>query len=168
MSNTLTVSDRHTALPSGQTEGTLVIPFFNFDEDWKIVPSSNQGEIVLKNVRYPLDEPMTIRVSISEIKDIYKGSTIDASAKIPARAGIAVFAEYRATGVMADSNDPSFRGLVPLVHSHRFVVPSAQGVDGTMILSEMARSMGMFFNASESGATADRINELVHGVLSPL
>lgn len=149
---------------SGVTSLTLPISVVNFGKDFR-VKSDEPGEAILTNLTSPIDRPEKFRFAMSDIKDIYKNSGIDANLYSPSRRGVSVLVQLTDTYSVSDSVDTKYDVALPMEAHLVIKVPSNELITSQMIQDFVGRlTSGLF----ESGVVnTNRIKSLFRGSLIP-
>lgn len=149
---------------SGVTSLTLPISVVNFGKDFR-VKSDEPGEAILTNLTSPIDRPEKFRFAMSDIKDIYKNSGIDANLYSPSRRGVSVLVQLTDTYTVSDSTDTKYDVALPMEAHLVIKVPSNELISSQMIQDFVGRLTNGLF---ESGAVnTNRIKSLFRGSLIP-
>lgn len=149
---------------SGVTSLTLPISVVNFGKDFR-VKSDEPGEAILTNLTSPIDRPEKFRFAMSDIKDIYKNSGIDANLYSPSRRGVSVLVQLTDTYTVSDSTDTNYDVALPMEAHLVIKVPSNELISSQMIQDFVGRLTNGLF---ESGAVnTNRIKSLFRGSLIP-
>lgn len=136
----------------------------NWGADFR-VKMQDSASIVLTNMTSPIDKPETFRLSVSPIKDTYKGSVIDPGMYGPYRKGVALLCDLKSVFTVTDdvlgtSYDEAVRVYTVIqVSNNPLITPD-------MIEDQIGRSLAGIY---ESGsATTGRIAALLRGSLRPI
>lgn len=149
---------------SGVTSLTLPMSVVNFGKDFR-VKSDEPGEAILTNLTSPIDRPEKFRFAMSDIKDIYKNSGIDANLYSPSRRGVSVLVQLTDTYTVSDSTDTKYDVALPMEAHLVIKVPSNELITSQMIQDFVGRLTNGLF---ESGAVnTNRIKSLFRGSLIP-
>lgn len=149
---------------SGVTSLTLPMSVVNFGKDFR-VKSDEPGEAILTNLTSPIDRPEKFRFAMSDIKDIYKNSGIDANLYSPSRRGVSVLVQLTDTYTVSDSTDTKYDVALPMEAHLVIKVPSNELISSQMIQDFVGRLTNGLF---ESGAVnTNRIKSLFRGSLIP-
>lgn len=149
---------------NGVTSLTLPISVVNFGKDFR-VKSDEPGEAILTNLTSPIDRPEKFRFAMSDIKDIYKNSGIDANLYSPSRRGVSVLVQLTDTYTVSDSTDTKYDVALPMEAHLVIKVPSNELITSQMIQDFVGRLTNGLF---ESGAVnTNRIKSLFRGSLIP-
>lgn len=149
---------------SGVTSLTLPMSVVNFGKDFR-VKSDEPGEAILTNLTSPIDRPERFRFAMSDIKDIYKNSGIDANLYSPSRRGVSVLVQLTDTYTVSDSTDTKYDVALPMEAHLVIKVPSNELITSQMIQDFVGRLTNGLF---ESGVVnTDRIKSLFRGSLIP-
>lgn len=146
------------------TAKSLSRPDLSYTADFR-VRNEVPGETILVNLSSPIDRPETVRFGYSEIKDVYKNTSIDPSVMAPTRKGVQVLAQVNDIYSLTDSADPSYRVDLP-VSAHIIVkVPACEYITPDMVQSLVARTVASLYDTGTT--TSTKISQLLKGALTP-
>lgn len=129
------------------------------------VRQDEPGEAILVNLTSPIDRTETIRYGYSEIKDVYKNTSIDASVMAPSKKGVQVLAQVNDTFSLTDSVDPTYRVDLP-VSAHIIVkIPACEYITPAMVETLVARAAASLYDTGAT--TTTKISQLLKGSLVP-
>lgn len=143
--------------------GTLNIPFTqNYAEEYRLL-SDSPGEVVMTNVDALIDQPATVRVSQRKVQNVYANSDVDASAYPAVKAGTATLVERREIWAEIDSEDATYRKLLPVKCGITLTVPQNGTIDASMVSDLVLRTLQALFESGDTSTAG--LNALLHGVL---
>lgn len=146
------------------TAKTLSRPDLSYTTDF-CVKSEVVGETILANLTSPLDRPETLRYGYSEIKDVYKSTTIDPSVMAPSKKGVQILVQVNDIFSLTDSVDASYRVDLP-VSAHLIVkVPACEYITPDQIQTLAARTVAMLYDTGST--TSAKIAKLAKGAVTP-
>lgn len=150
--------------PGSSATYNVARPALNFKTDFAVAAES-EGKTTLINLTTPVDQSESVRFQISDVKDIYSGTSIDPSVYAASRAGISLLVQDNVTLRVTDSTDPGFQQDIPL--SAHLVIKTAksQYVTAEVVQNEILRLLSMFYGTGSE--TTDRINALMRGSMTP-
>lgn len=156
----------HTDTPvDGVTALTLDRAILNYDADFRVKSNDAGKEVVLTNLTSPIDRPEKIRISFSEITNVYNGSGVDPSVSAPTKRGVSLLIQLTNVMSVSDSVDPDYRIDLPLSAHLVVKVPSSEHVTGAVIEDLIGRLLsGLFDTGSTSTA---RLESILRGSLLP-
>lgn len=135
----------------------------NFKADYRIL-SASPTELILTNVTGPADRPERLRYAITNIANVYAGSTIDPQYQSPSKQGISLVAQHNATLMVSDPTI-GFCQYLPYQAHTVLRIPLSAYITPLLTASLLARQASMFF---ETGLVdSGRINALTRGILRP-
>lgn len=144
---------------------TVSIPDLDYKSDFAVT-SDTATEVVLVNTTSPIDRAESLRFAISNIKDVYNGSDIDAGVQAASHRGVSLVCQISDTYSYYDPTDPN-KTRVDLPVSAHIVVKAPKssfiGADDYLAIAQRAFA-GLF---STGSVTSDRLVELLKGALDP-
>lgn len=149
---------------SGVTSLELDRGLLNFGADWR-VKTDSPGEVIISNLTSPVDRPERIRVSQSDVSNIYTGTDIDPSVYAPSRRGTSVLCQITETFSVTDTVDADYRIDLP-VSAHLVIkVPNNENLTAAMVQTTIGRLIsGIYDTGSE---TTVRLAAILRGSLKP-
>lgn len=163
MSKSVQLNRTDTAV-SGVTSLALPVAVLNWKADWR-VKENEPSEVILTNLSSPVDRPERFRVGMSDIKDIYRNSGIDATLFAPSRRGVSVLCQLVDTWSITDDSDSSYEVALPVEAHVVLKLPANELITADMIKAFLGRMCSGLF---ETGSIAsDRIKAIVRGSLLP-
>lgn len=146
------------------TPKSLSRPDLSYAADFR-VKSDEPGESILVNLTSPLDRTETVRFGYSEVKDVYKNTTIDASVMAPSRKGVQILVQVNDIYSLTDSADASYRVDLP-VSAHLVVkIPACEYITPDMVQALAARAVSTLYDTG--AVTTVKISQLLKGSLVP-
>lgn len=146
------------------TTKNVAIPTLSWAVDYK-TKVDTPDEVVLTNVTSPLDRPETIRFGYTEVKDVYKNTSIDASVYAPTKRGVQLLAQINDVYSVTDSVDAEYRVDLP-VQAHMVIkVPASEVITADVVKELVLRSVASFFNTAD--VTSEKIAAMIRGSLRP-
>lgn len=143
---------------------SLARPDLSYAADFR-VKSNEPAEVILVNLTSPIDRPETVRLGYTEVKDVYKNTSIDPSVMAPSKKGIQILAQVNDTFSLTDSVDPTYRVDLP-VSAHIIVkIPCCEYITPLQVDQLVSRAVSSLF---DTGAITDtRISQMLKGSLVP-
>lgn len=136
----------------------------NYPLDWKC-QTVNANEIVVTNLKAPMDRPETIRISWSEKTNVYQNSGVDPSVRPPCQKGISFVIAHKRVLSCTDSVVPEFRQDVPVSVHCVVTIPAYDLLTADMLQVEIGRMLSAFFNTGL--VTTERLSALMRGAVMP-
>lgn len=146
---------------AGVTKPVLTIPVLNYDADFRL-KSTTANEVSMVNTTTSLDEDETIRLSVSEINDIYKNTGISADIISNTRQGYSLLVQVVRTVKVTDPNNSAFSSYLPLSAHMVIKIPKAEGVTNDVVQDLITRTIGAFYDNGAIKALA-----MLKGAISP-
>ena len=148
----------------GVTSLELDRGLLNFGADWR-VKTDSPGEVIISNLTSPVDRPERIRVSQSDVSNIYTGTDIDPSVYAPSRRGTSVLCQITETFSVTDTVYADYRIDLP-VSAHLVIkVPNNENLTAAMVQTTIGRLIsGIYDTGSE---TTVRLAAILRGSLKP-
>lgn len=149
---------------SGVTTNPIELGLVNFAADWR-VESQATNEVVLVNITSPIGIPEKIRIAISTIPTIYKGTDIEPTVRNSQIKGLRILVQRTDYGILTDSTDPTYLAYEPLQVHTVIQVPYIGELTSTIVEAAFRRTLSALY---ETGThTAARFTNLLRGVLLP-
>lgn len=162
---TRAISPGYTDTPiEGVTSISTYSPPLNLAADFR-VQSQSPSEVVLINTTTPVDQPETFRFSQKLRQDVYAGTGIEASAKLPSSVGYQQLIELRQVHAITDSADVTLRKLAPIRVGIAIDVPRDVTINHAAVLNMVKRAISGLYD--QGVGTSSRVNDLLHGVQKP-
>lgn len=149
---------------SGVTSLSMPLSVLNFPADFR-VKSEQPQEVVLTNLTCPTDRPERIRLAISDVADIYRGSAIDANLYTPSRKGVSLVCAITDVLNMSDSSDTTYQAAVPISAHIVIKIPNNSLITGTVVKTLVGRLCDTLF--STGVVDTARLDALIRGSLKP-
>jgi len=147
---------------SPATNRTAITPdAINWGADYRVV-TEKPGEVVLTNIKTPIDNPEVIRVAWSEIADVFKGTKVTAEPGQMTK-GLSLLAQVNCVGINSETFGDT---LYPLSAHLVLKVPYGMYVDSSDLMSVVTRLLGALYETKDAAPT-DRVDALLRGVLTP-
>lgn len=153
---------------------TITLGRPNFGKDWRLENEVNnmnndkikQKYVDIRNLRSPIDAPESVRFSMKLVDDIYKKSSIEATARLQTASGFNVMAQLNETVKFTSSEDPFKVQMAPITARLVLEGPNSPLITPTHLKWIIERLVSLFFETGDGGT--DRINALVQGILLPV
>lgn len=163
MSKVLTTNYVDTPIP-GVTGLNLARGLVNFGADFKVKKDS-PDEVILTNLTCPVIYPEKIRFSVSDVNNVYTGSSIEPSLFAPTKRGTSILCQVVETWKVTDSTDPSYEVALPVSAHLVLKVPNNEMITPAAVQTLVGRLISGLF---ETGATnTTRLSALLRGSLKP-
>jgi len=163
MSKVLTTNYVDTPI-SGVTELNLKRGLVNFGADFKVKKDSPE-EVILTNLTCPVIYPEKIRFSVSDVNNVYTGSSIEPSLFAPTKRGISVLCQVVETWKVTDTVDPSYEVALPVSAHLVLKVPNNEMVTPAAVQTLIGRLISGLFETGKTDST--RLSALLRGSLKP-
>jgi len=167
MSYTIPNTDTATS-PATGARSFVPVPT-NYSADWRVVSESG-NEVVLSNLLSPIDKPELLRVSFSEIPDVFKGSKVTppASGAIESigqtRKGCSILIQLTGQGTDGSSGvDISYPWSAHMV----LKVPYGPSPTYANVSTMICRLLGHLYGTKET-TIQSRMEALLRGSLAPI
>lgn len=163
MAKTLSVNYTDTAIP-GVSSLSLNRGLVNYAADFK-VKSDEPGEVILTNLTSPVVYPEKIRISVSDVSNVYTGSSIEPSLFSPTKRGTSLLVQLTEVWKVSDTVDPNLEIALP-VSAHLVIkVPNHELVTPAAVETLLGRLVsGLYETGSQ---TTTRLTALLRGSLKP-
>lgn len=150
---------------TGATDKSVTLPATNF-ADWAL-DETNVDTITLSNSVDALDTPETMKVTIQNVKNIYKNSDIPHDAGIPA-SGVRMVVSVHGTWTESDDSDTSLpKHYAPVACSVTVVVPKWASVKSKAVIDLIGRAVSGYFETDDSVSNCSRISKMLRGIERP-
>lgn len=163
MTKQISVNYTDTAIPnvsSLKLERGLV----NFGADFK-VKSDEPGEAIVTNLKSPLVYPERFRFSVSDVGNVYAGSSIEPSLYAPTKRGTSLLVQLTEIWKVTDSVDSSLEMALP-VSAHLVIkVPNNDLVSPVLVEELVGRLISGLYETGDTSTT--RISAMLRGSLKP-
>lgn len=163
MPKTTSVGYTDTA-PAGGATKSLTRPNLNYNADFAKMEDS-ENKCILTNLTSPYDQPETMRFELSDIKNIYNGTSIDPSVYAASRAGISLICQVNDILRVTDTADSTYQVDLPVSAHIVIKMPKSQYITATDIENVVARCVASLYDTDSTGAS--RIDALVRGSMVP-
>lgn len=163
MSKSLSMNFTDTAIPD---VSTLDFPrgLVNYGADFR-VKSDEPTEAIITNLTSPTVFPERIRFSVSDVSNIYQGTSIEPSLYAPTKRGVSVLVQVTENWTVTDSSDATYQVALP-VSAHLVIkVPNHELVTPAAVQTLVGRLVSCLYETGDEGTT--RIGSLLRGSLLP-
>jgi hypothetical protein len=147
---------------SGFTSLPLTAPAVNYSEDYRIL-SEGPAEVILTNVKSPVDQPSTFRFAQRANKNVYAGLGVDPSAYLPIQQGTDTVVQVKELWSETDADDSTYRKLIPASCGITLSLPAYGSITEAQALALVLRTVAGLFEQKSSDGTG--IAALLRGVL---
>lgn len=163
MTKVLSVGYTDTAIP-GVTSLDFARGLVNYKADFK-VKSDEPGEVVLTNLTSPVVYPERMRISVSDVANVYTGSSIEPSLYAPTKRGVSLLCQLTEVLKVTDSAVPAMEIALP-VSAHLVIkVPNHEMITPAVIETLVGRLISGLYETGSS--TPSRLTALLRGSLKP-
>lgn len=137
----------------------------NLGTDFRVKSENAGKEVVLTNITSPADRPEKIRISYSDVANIYSGTGIEASVLAPTKRGASVLVQLTDVVCVTDSVDPTYRIDLPLSVHTVLKYPVSEHINAADIQKSLSRLLSALFDSGST--TATRLESILRGSLTP-
>lgn len=162
MAKTLSVNYTDTAIP-GVTSLNFARGLVNYG-DFK-VKSDQPNEVVLTNLTSPVVYPERFRISVSDVGNVYTGSSIEPSLFAPTKRGTSLLVQLTEIWKVTDSADPSLEQALPVSAHIVIKVPNHELVTPAAVQTLLGRLISGLYETGTTDTT--RLTALLRGSLKP-
>lgn len=149
---------------TSETDFTVSAAGLDYGTNFR-VKGEEPGEVVLTNLTSPRDRVETLRFGFSEVKDVYKNTSIDQSVQAASKAGVQILSGVYDTYSLTDDTDAGYRVDLP-VSAHLVVkIPNSEYIAASDVLELVMRAVGGLFEGETAATT--RIESMLRGSLKP-
>lgn len=165
MTKTVVLLNANDTVPSGGSATMSVeVDNLNWSTDWAKT-TNVAGNSVLTLVSAPPDQPQTARVGLTQVANVYTGTSVDPSYQLPFKRGVSAVAQLNAVYRVTDS-DPSILPIDLPVSAHIVLrVPLSSLLTNDHMLAVIARTIPLLFDTSDTSSA--RIGKVLRGALLP-
>lgn len=163
MTKTLSGNYTDTAI-SGVSSLNFQRGLVNFGADFKI-KSDKPDEVWLTNLTSPVIYPERYRISVSDVKNIYSGSSIEPSLHAPTRTGTSLLVQLTEIQKVTDTEDTSYEVALPFSAHIVIKVPNNELVTPAVIETFVGRLISGLYETGDTGTT--RLAAMLRGSLKP-
>lgn len=163
MAKALSVNYTDTAIP-GVESLKLERGLVNYAADFK-VKSDEPGEVILTNLTSPVVYPERMRISSSDVANIYAGSSIEPSLFAPTKRGTSLLVQLTENWKVTDTADPNYEIALP-VSAHLVIkVPNHELITPAAVQTLVGRLISGLYETGSQDTT--RLTALLRGSLKP-
>lgn len=163
MAKQISVNYTDTAI-SGVSSLNFQRGLVNYGADFK-VKSDQPGEVIMTNLTSPVVYPEKIRISVSDVANVYTGSSIEPSLYAPTKRGTSLLVQLTEIWKVTDTADPSFEAALPVSAHIVIKVPNHELVTPAAVETLVGRLVSGLY---ETGSTTHtRMTALLRGSLKP-
>lgn len=149
---------------SGVTSLNFARGLVNYKADWR-VKNQAADEAKLINITSPVPYPETMRISVSDVADVYKNSGVEIAAQGPTKRGKSILVQLNENWTVTDSTDPTFSNTLP-VQAHMVIkVPNSDVITPDMVLALVGRVVSGLYETGSVSPT--RLAAMLRGSLLP-
>lgn len=163
MTKQLSMNFTDTAI-SGVTSLTFPRGLVNFKADWK-VKQNEPDSAILTNLTSPVVYPERMKISASDVNNVYSGSSVEPSLYAPTKKGRSILVQVNEIWKVTDTTDATLEVALP-VQCHLVVkVPNHELVTPATIQTLIGRAVSGLFETGSADTT--RIGSLLRGSILP-
>lgn len=149
---------------SGVTTLTFPRGLVNFKADWR-VKQDEPDEAILTNLSSPVVYPERMRISGSDVANVYSGSSVEPSLYAPTKKGRSILVQVNEIWKVTDTADATYEVALP-VQCHLVIkVPNHELVTPAAIQTLIGRAVSGLFETGSTDTT--RVGSLLRGSLLP-
>jgi hypothetical protein len=150
---------------TSQITKAISIPSLVWSTDWAV---TNRGtsDCKLANLTTPLDATETVLTEVSNIRDIYANSGIDRSMWATSHQGRRIHRQININLIVTDTNDPSYRVVLPFPATVQLRAPVHPLIDSTICEAVLARAVATFYEESDTSVKG-HFGRLLFGATVP-
>lgn len=163
MTKALSVNYTDTPI-SGVSALNLERGLVNYGADFKVV-SDKPGEVILTNLTSPVVYPERYRISVSDVKNIYNGSSIEPSLYSPTKKGTSLLVQLTEILKVTDTAVPEMEIALPVSAHIVIKVPNHELVTPSVVEVLVGRLISGLYETGDEGTT--RMTALLRGSLKP-
>lgn len=163
MAKALSVNYTDTAI-SGVSSLSFSRGLVNFGADF-VVKSDEPGEVILTNLTSPVVYPEKMRISSSEVANVYNGSSIEPSLYAPTKRGTSLLVQLSEVWKVTDTVDASIEAALPVTAHLVIKVPNHELVTPAAVQTLVGRLISGLYETGDLSTT--RLTALLRGSLKP-
>lgn len=150
---------------SGVTELDFPRGLLNFEEDFRIKTVMNGKEVVVTNITSPSDRPENLRMSYSEVANVYTGTGVEPSVFASTRKGVSILVQVTEIWSVTDDADADYRIDLPVSAHLVLKIPYSEYVTGARLQTLVGRLVSGLFDTGVT--TTTRLEAILRGSLTP-
>lgn len=127
------------------------------------IDTKSANEVHLVDTTQGMETPMQIRYSISDVANIYSGTSIDPSVYAPIRRGKSLLAQMTLTAKVTDNADPSYMVLLPISMHCVIKVPQSDYLTTDHIENILKHLIDTLYDSTGTF----KVGSLLRGALKP-
>lgn len=149
----------------GVTSLNFTRGLLNFEKDFRVKSDTAGQEVIITNLTCPIDRPEKIRLSYSDVANIYNGTGVEASVCSPTKRGVSILAQLTEVISITDSADPDYRIDLPVSYHLVIKVPTSDQLSAVDIQTGLGRLLSGLYNTGSLDTT--RLEAILRGSLRP-
>lgn len=161
-----TISFQPFTLPEGETDFQIYVNRFDFENEFVELDSGSNGTAILSALNASIDRPVTGRISVRDVKNVYSGTTVDPAYQSMSRAGLDVVVEWKEIASVVDSDNPTLRVDLPFRCAMTWNLPRHEVVTQDTLVALAARTLGMLAKTSDTSLGGSGAAAILHGSLA--
>lgn len=147
------------------TPKSLSIPDLDYKVDFAVT-SESAKEVIISNITSPMDRTETFRFAVSDVKDVYTGTSVDSSFMAPSHKGVTLVCQLNDIWRYVDPSNLSLAQIDLPIEAHFVLkVPKTSYVTADQFLSVFQRLASLAF--STGSVTSSRLFNMLKGALDP-
>lgn len=163
MAKQLSVNYTDTAIPD-VTSLDFARGLVNFGADFK-VKAEGADDLTLTNLTSPVVYPEKMRFSVSDVANVYSGSSVEPSLYSPTKRGVSLLVQVNEMWKVTDTVDPSYEVALP-VQAHLVIkVPNHELVTPAAVETMVGRLISCLYETGSEDTT--RLTAMLRGSLKP-
>lgn len=148
------------------TNADLPTHKMDWSSNWAVKKDAG-SELVLANKVATYGYPNNIRIAVSDVADVYKGTSIDKSLYLPNRAGVSILSQATQVWTLTDSADTSYLAALPISAHLVLKLPQSEFITAGDVLSTVIGQLAGSLNDAGTGFTSARLAALMRGIKTP-
>jgi len=150
---------------NGVSSLTFPRAVLNVATDYRVKSNQPGKEVVLTNITCPIDRPEKIRISYTDVANIYSGTGVDASVCAPTKRGVSILAQVTDVLSVTDSSDADYRVDLPVSYHLVIKVPASEYITAADVQTGIGRLLSSLFDTGVT--TTSRLEAILRGSLAP-
>lgn len=147
------------------TTKDVALPDLDYAHDFR-VSQDTPGEVIMINTTSPMDRGETIRFAITNVKDVYTNTGVDAAYQAASHQGVSLVVQVNDTWRYEDATAPTASKVDLPISAHLVIkVPKTSFLGADDHLSIAKRVFSLLFDTGS--VTSARLMTLLKGALDP-
>lgn len=149
---------------SGVTSLNFSRGLVNFGADFR-VKSDEPSEVIMTNLTSPVVYPEKVRISCSDVANVYTGSSIEPSLYAPTKRGVSLLVQLNEVLKVTDSTVPEMEIALPAQVHFVIKVPNHELITPAVVEKLLGRAISCLYETGTTSST--RMTALLRGSLKP-